>query len=327
MAQSRYYSATAQPTVLTAGITSGSTVINVMAVTGFPASTPFILALDYNTPSEEIVLVTVAAGTNLTVTRAYDGTSATSHNAGAGVRHTWTAMDGNDSRAHEAASTGVHGINVSSSVVGTIDSQTLLNKTLTSPSIGGTVGGIASYSNAPSFLGGVLAGASNQFSVNTAGDIATSGKYGNLSAFKTGDTGRTSTTTLAADPHLTVTAVANAVYRIEGMLYFTGDPAGDFQFQISGPAGFNTALSILTQNNNATATTGSLITDVQGTSGLGPTVTCGCIAGAALVAAINGIVTTSGTSGAIFVNWAQGASNGTATTLKTNSHIFLTRIG
>ncbi len=139
MAQSRFYSATAQPTVLTSGITSTQTTINVVAVTGFPASVPYILALDYNTPSEEIVLVTAQAGTTLTVTRAYDGTSGTSHNSGAGVRHTWTAKDGNDSRAHEGSSQGVHGISALSSVVGTLDTQTLSNKTLLSPIITGTI--------------------------------------------------------------------------------------------------------------------------------------------------------------------------------------------
>lgn len=144
MAQARYYSSTAQPTVLTSGITAVQTTINVLATTGFPASVPYILALDYNTPSEEIVLVTAAAGTTLTVTRAYDGTSGTTHNSSAGVRHTWTAKDGNDSRAHEAASVGVHGISGLSSVVGTTDVQTLSNKTLTAPVVnGGSISGSA----------------------------------------------------------------------------------------------------------------------------------------------------------------------------------------
>lgn len=170
MAQSRYYSATAQPTVLTSGITNIQTSIQVVATTGFPASTPYILALDYNTPSEEIVLVTAQAGTTLTVIRAYDGTSGTSHNSGAGVRHTWTAKDGNDSRSHEAATQGVHGLGALSSVVGTLETQTLNNKTLvnptitgsvtlTSPQITGTVSGNAIYQN-PTFSADIDANSS-----------------------------------------------------------------------------------------------------------------------------------------------------------------------
>lgn len=160
MAQSRFYSSTAQPTVLTANVGPAATLIQVAAVTGFPPTTPYILALDYNTPSEEIVLVTIAAGTSLTVTRGYDGTSATSHNVSAGVRHTWTAADGNDSRAHEGSSQQVHGLVVTSSVVGTVDVQTLTNKTLTAPIINGATLSAGTNLASPNITGTVTGAAS-----------------------------------------------------------------------------------------------------------------------------------------------------------------------
>ncbi|HEY6018565.1 MAG TPA: hypothetical protein VIY48_01265 [Candidatus Paceibacterota bacterium] len=150
----RFYSSIAQQTTLTGTYSPSATVIAVAATTGFPSSTPYTLALDYGTASEELVEVTNVAGLSLTVTRAIDGTSATTHNAGAIVRHVSSARDFADSRAHENASQNVHGIAVGSSVVGTTDTQTLTNKTLTSPVITGTVS-LAS----PSITGTVTGGA------------------------------------------------------------------------------------------------------------------------------------------------------------------------
>lgn len=148
MAQSRFYTSTAQPTVLLSSITPSSTVINVQAVTGFPLSFPYVLALDYGNSAEELVLVTSAVGTSLTVTRAFDGTSGAAHNAGAAVRHTWCGADGNDSRAHEGSVSAVHG--VSGTIVGTTDIQVLTNKTLTNPVINsGTLSG--TFAGTPQF--------------------------------------------------------------------------------------------------------------------------------------------------------------------------------
>lgn len=125
----RFYSSIAQQTTLTSSISAATTVINVAATTGFPGTTPFTLALDYNSANEELVEVTLIAGTSLTVTRAIDGTSATLHNAGALVRHVSSARDFADSRFHENSATGIHGLAGGSAIVGTNDTQTLTNKT------------------------------------------------------------------------------------------------------------------------------------------------------------------------------------------------------
>lgn len=151
----RYYSSVAQQTTLASTITGTTTVFSVASTTGFPSTTPFTLALDYGAPNEELVEVTDMAGVSLTATRAIDGTSATTHNSGAIVRHVSSARDFSDSRSHENASTNIHGLSVGSALVGTTDTQTLTNKTIAGGSITGTIAGSPSFTSGVVFNGGI----------------------------------------------------------------------------------------------------------------------------------------------------------------------------
>ena len=112
MAINRYYSAIAQDTTITSGITSSSTSVTVAATTGFPGTYPFALALDYGNALEEIVDVTGVAGLTLTITRAVNSTTAVAHATGATVRHVITARDLTDAQTHynTALSAGAHGV-------------------------------------------------------------------------------------------------------------------------------------------------------------------------------------------------------------------------
>jgi hypothetical protein len=137
----RNYSSRSQQTTLTSAVTAGASTLVVQsgaALLGgqsIPAGTTFTIVVDPDTAIEEIIDATAVSTNTFTITRAIDGSSAQAHSAGAVVRHMAIGRDYRESNAHVEASTGVHGISNSSSVVGTIDTQTLTNKTLTAPTI------------------------------------------------------------------------------------------------------------------------------------------------------------------------------------------------
>lgn len=133
MPNSRFYSSTAAVTSLQVTANPGDASIQVASSVGFPSSFPFTLSLDYGSANEELVDVTSGGPSIFNVTRAVDGTSATTHNAGAVVRHVSSARDFTDSRTHEASTTNVHGI--TGAFVDTLSTQTLSNKTLNAPTI------------------------------------------------------------------------------------------------------------------------------------------------------------------------------------------------
>ena len=89
-------------TTLTGSISLSDTAITVVDGSSLPTGVaPFVMTLDFGFASEEKVLVTTRTGNILSpVTRAFDGTTATSHASGATARHTISATDLDEANAH-----------------------------------------------------------------------------------------------------------------------------------------------------------------------------------------------------------------------------------
>jgi hypothetical protein len=132
MPTGQQYATNVPQTTLTGSVNASATSFSVASSASWP-SVPFTAVLDIGTSSQEPVDVTTVVGTTWTVTRNIDGTTGFSHAIGATVTHADIGRDFREARSHIDASTAVHGI--AGAVVGTSDSQTLTNKTLTAPVI------------------------------------------------------------------------------------------------------------------------------------------------------------------------------------------------
>jgi hypothetical protein len=143
----RKYTSRSQQTTITSAITSGassmtvasaSTILGGVSPSSITGGITFTVVIDPDTALEEILDVTGASSSTFTITRGVDGSSAQDHSAGAVIRHMLIGRDVREPNTHAESGTGVHGLASTSVVVGTFDTQTLTNKTLTSPTISGS---------------------------------------------------------------------------------------------------------------------------------------------------------------------------------------------
>ena len=186
----RNFSATAIQTTLVNSISSAATgdtttSVAVVSVSGFPSTVPYTLILDPDGSKEEVVTVTAASSTTLTITRGQDSTPAVAHAAGTSVRHGVSGRDFKEEQTHIAArgydadtailssagQTHVHGLQTGDgSVVGADQSVTLTRKTLTTPTINGATltGTVTSTASI------VVSGAGTITGLSSAGMVASS---------------------------------------------------------------------------------------------------------------------------------------------------------
>lgn len=164
----RYYSNTAIATTLAAPINNSDTSMTVTAASGFPGSFPYTLIVDFGLATSEVVEVSAAAGTTLTISRGIDNTSAQSHGLAAPVVHGMSKRDVSEPNSHIAATTNEHGLSGGAAFVGTTQSQTLTNKTMSGASntftalpaaqVTGNLSGVSSVTSSGAISGTTIAG-------------------------------------------------------------------------------------------------------------------------------------------------------------------------
>lgn len=139
---------------------------------------------------------------------------------------------------------------------------------------------------------------------------------------KAADTSRTSTTTLADDLHLAGMALeANATYSLQGWIEYVGAAigTGDLKMGFTTPAGCT-----MNWNSGGVVTTGANSYDATAPAAA-TSRTVGSGGAVEMVARLGGRIITT-TAGILTLQWAQGTSSATATTIRAGSWLRLERI-
>lgn len=161
-----------------------------------------------------------------------------------------------------------------------------------------------------------------------AGERITAGKLNALvtAVVKSATEAVTNSATMQNDDELFAPVVANATYRVQLMLLYDAPTAGDIQIGWTGPTGATltwTPGGAATSEGTSFALTSMnyqtrLITEIAAIGGSTST---------GVMADVTGTLIVGSTAGTLQFRWAQNTANATATNVRANSHLILTRIG
>jgi len=261
---SRKFSSVSLETEVVGSLTTSATSITVVSATNLlgginPAdissTNDFIIVLDPETSSEEIVRVTAVASNTLTVVRGHDGSTAKTHTSGAKVRHMAIGEDLRNSATHIDA-TAAHG--ATGAVVGTTNTQTLTNKTIDAAS--NTISNIANanVASAAAIADTKLATISTAGKVQNSATTATSSNSGSAIVARD-SSGNFSATTITSNLTGNVTGNASTATTLATARNFQilGDVEASAQsFDGSGNVNLTTQISagvIVNADINASA--------------------------------------------------------------------------
>lgn len=143
-------------------------------------------------------------------------------------------------------------------------------------------------------------------------------------AFKAGDTARALTTTLTADPDLSVAVDASATYEVSMHVMYTQGTLGQLFMGFTGPAGATFDWGLIGLAVGTTASdTGSFTASA---CTIGTTKAVGGNISPANFVRVEGRLVVDVTSGSLTYRWAQSASNATGVTVKAGSYMIARQI-